>query len=53
MKYKIKNMIDGEIYEADDFETIKERLIELIEDYPCSQMNYDEDNYEWEIKRWK
>ena len=53
MKYKIINRIDGEIYEADDFEAIKERLIELIEDYPCSQMNYDEDKYEWEIKRWK
>lgn len=52
MKYKIIDRIVGEIIEADDFEVIKEQLLRIIEEHPCSQMSYDEDKYEWEIKRW-
>jgi len=51
MKYKIKNYISGEIYEADDFDTIKELLLVTIEENPCSQIKYDHEKYEWEI-RW-
>ena len=51
MKYKIINRIVGEIIEADDFEVIKEQLLRIIEEHPCSQMKYDHEKYEWEI-RW-
>ena len=50
MKYKIIDRIAGEIIEADDFEVIKEQLLRIIEENPCSQMTYDHEKYEWEIK---
>ena len=51
MKYKIIDRIAGEIIEADDFEVIKEQLLRIIEENQCSQMTYDHEKYEWEI-RW-
>jgi len=50
MKYKIINRITGEIIETNDFDTIKEELLNIIEENPCSQMRYDHEKYEWEIK---
>ena len=51
MKYRIINRIAGEIIEADDFDIIKEQLLSIIEENPCSQMKYDHEKSAWEI-RW-